>query len=51
MQLYITTTSPYARMARIVILEKRLAGRVEIIVAETRRGRAQLLPACHGLSR
>ncbi len=37
MQLYITTTSPYARMARIVILEKGLAERVEIIVAETRR--------------
>ncbi len=37
MQLYITTTSPYARMAQIVILEKGLQDRVEIVVAETRR--------------
>ncbi len=37
MQLYITPTSPYARVVGIVILEKGLAERVEIIVAETRR--------------
>src|SRR5688572_4087848 len=36
MKLYITPGSPYARMARIVILEKGLQGRVEAIVAKTR---------------
>ena len=36
MQLYITPTSPYARVARIVVLEKRLQERVEIIEAKTR---------------
>ena len=36
MKLYITPGSPYARMARIVVLEKRLAGRVEVITARTR---------------
>ncbi len=36
MRLYITPTSPYARMARIVVLEKRLDGRVEIVPATTR---------------
>ena len=36
MKLYITPGSPYARMARIVILEKGLQGRVETIVAKTR---------------
>jgi glutathione S-transferase len=36
MKLYITTTSPYARMVRIVLLEKDLGSRVEIIVAQTR---------------
>ncbi len=36
LQLYITTTSPYARLARIMVLEKRLEDRVEIIVAKTR---------------
>jgi glutathione S-transferase len=35
-KLYITLGSPYARMARIVILEKGLESRVEIIVAKTR---------------
>jgi glutathione S-transferase len=37
MQLYITETSPYARMARIVILEKGLQERVTIIPAQTRQ--------------
>lgn len=37
MKLYITPGSPYARMARIVVIEKELAGRVEIVVAQTRR--------------
>ncbi len=37
MKLYISAGSPYARMARIVILEKGLQDRVEIIVAQTRR--------------
>ena len=36
MKLYITEGSPYARRARIVILEKGLAGRVEVIAAQTR---------------
>ena len=36
MKLYITPGSPYARMARIVVLEKGLQSRVEIIVARTR---------------
>src|SRR5918994_6392863 len=36
MKLYITPGSPYARMARIVVLEKGLESRVEIIVAKTR---------------
>jgi glutathione S-transferase len=36
MELYITRTSPYARLARILILEKDLGNRVEIIEAKTR---------------
>ena len=36
MKLYVTTGSPYARMARIVVLEKGLQDRVEIIEAKTR---------------
>ena len=36
MKLYVTPGSPYARIARIVILEKGLEGRVEIIAARTR---------------
>lgn len=36
MQLYVTMTSPYARLARIVVHEKGLAGRVEIVAARTR---------------
>lgn len=37
MKLYVTPASPYARMARIVVLEKQLQSRVEIIQAQTRR--------------
>lgn len=37
MKLYITPGSPYARMARIVVNEKGLESRVEIILAQTRR--------------
>ena len=37
MKLYITPGSPYARMARIVVIEKELENRVEIVVAQTRR--------------
>lgn len=37
MKLYITPGSPYARMARIIVLEKGLEGRVEIIPAQTRQ--------------
>jgi glutathione S-transferase len=36
MKLYITPGSPYARMARITVLEKRLESRVEVLVAQTR---------------
>lgn len=36
MKLYITPGSPYARMARVVVLEKGLADRVEILPARTR---------------
>ena len=36
MRLYITPGSPYARIARIMVLEKRLADRVEIVSARTR---------------
>lgn len=36
MKLYITPGSPYARIVRIVILEKKLEDRVEIIAAQTR---------------
>jgi glutathione S-transferase len=37
MKLYITPGSPYARIARIVIIEKGLENRVEIAFAQTRR--------------
>ena len=36
MKLYVTPGSPYARMARIVVLEKGLESRVETIAAKTR---------------
>ena len=36
MKLYITTTSPYARLARLVVLEKGLETRVEVLEAKTR---------------
>lgn len=36
MKLYVTMTSPYARLARMVVHEKGLAGRVEIVTAKTR---------------
>ena len=36
MKLYVTPGSPYARMARIVVLEKGLQDRVEVIFAKTR---------------
>lgn len=36
MKLYITPGSPYARIARVVILDKGLASKVEIIAAQTR---------------
>jgi glutathione S-transferase len=37
MKLYVTATSPYARIARAVVLEKRLADSVEVIHAITRK--------------
>jgi glutathione S-transferase len=36
MKLYITPGSPYARIARVVVLEKVLESRIEIIAAQTR---------------
>jgi len=36
MKLYITDTSPYARIARIVVFEKGLEAQVEMIPAQTR---------------
>ena len=36
MKLYITPGSPYARMVRIFVIEKKLESRVEVIVAQTR---------------
>lgn len=36
MKLYVTFTSPYARLARIVVLEKALEDRVEVVEAKTR---------------
>jgi glutathione S-transferase len=36
MQLYITPGSPYARIARIMVIEKGLENRVEIVPAQTR---------------
>ena len=36
MKLYVTHTSPYARLARIVVVEKALESRVEIVQAKTR---------------
>jgi glutathione S-transferase len=36
MKLYVTPGSPYARMARIVVIEKGLESRVEIVFARTR---------------
>ncbi len=36
MRLYVTLTSPYARLARIVVVEKGLENRVEILEAKTR---------------
>jgi glutathione S-transferase len=36
MKLYITPRSPYARLARIIVIEKALEDRVEIIAAKTR---------------
>ena len=36
MKLYVTYTSPYARLARIVVIEKELADTVSIVEAKTR---------------
>jgi glutathione S-transferase len=36
MKLYVTLSSPYARMARMVVLEKNLQQRVQIVEAKTR---------------
>ena len=36
MRLYVTLTSPYGRLARILVVEKQLQDRVEIVEAKTR---------------
>lgn len=36
MKLYVTPGSPYARMARIMVIEKGLGSRVEVVFAQTR---------------
>ena len=36
MKLYVTPGSPYARLARIIVIEKALEDRVEVIAAKTR---------------
>ena len=36
MKLYVTPMSPYARLARIMVIEKGLGDRVEVIQAKTR---------------
>ncbi len=36
MKLYVTPRSPYARLARIIVIEKGLEDRVEVIAAKTR---------------
>jgi len=36
MKLYVTPGSPYARLARIVVIEKSLESRVEVVFAQTR---------------
>ena len=37
LKLYITPTSPYARLARIVVLVKKLDVKVEQLIAKTRQ--------------
>ena len=39
MKLYITYISPYARLARILVLEKAMSERVDIVEAKTRAER------------
>ena len=36
MKLYVTYTSPYARLARILVIEKDFEDRIEIIEGKTR---------------
>ncbi len=46
MKLYVTFTSPFARMARVVVLEKDLADRVEIVEAKTRTAGSAYYDIC-----
>jgi len=46
MKLYISPGSPYARMARIVVLEKGLQNRVEVIPAKTRQADSPYYRIC-----
>ena len=45
-KLYITLTSPYARLARIVVIEKELDDKVEQIIAKTRQVDSPYYQAC-----
>ena len=37
MRLYVTSNSPYARLARMMVIEKQLESKVEIVEAQTRK--------------
>jgi glutathione S-transferase len=43
MKLYVTYGSPYARLARIIVIEKALEDRVEVIEAKTNTHHRQSL--------
>jgi glutathione S-transferase len=46
MKLYITPGSAYARMARVVLIEKGLDARVEVVLAQTRRADSPYYAIC-----
>jgi glutathione S-transferase len=46
MKLYVTFTSPFARLARVVILEKQLQDKIEVIGAKTRTRESAYYEIC-----
>lgn len=46
MKLYVTLTSPFARLPRIMLIEKNLEDRVEVIEAKTRTGGSLYYEIC-----